>query len=124
MRAVEEGKGQQADLVCDVLLLHRSVALGVDEGWMCHQVPPVLHDEAPAPKTQQDSPVRPPWASGERGEIKHGPKELVKISIQQGHGTNSLQNVLKECVGYFPEAFPSVTAPESWGQQGVENRAD
>jgi len=43
-------KKKEPDLVRDVLLLHRRVPFGIDEGWVCHQVPSVLHDKAPAPQ--------------------------------------------------------------------------
>lgn len=37
-------------LVGNMLLFHRGMSFGVNEGWMCHQITPVLHDEAPEPK--------------------------------------------------------------------------
>lgn len=37
-------------LVGDVLLFHRCVSFGVNEGWMRHQITPVLHYETPTPK--------------------------------------------------------------------------
>lgn len=37
-------------LVGDVLLLQRCMTFGVNEGWMSHQITPVLHYEAPVPK--------------------------------------------------------------------------
>lgn len=37
-------------LVGYVLLFHRCVSFGVNEGWMGHQITPVLHYEAPVPK--------------------------------------------------------------------------
>lgn len=55
----------------NMLLLYRRVSFGVDEGWVCHEVPPVLHDKAPARNKQsRQSPVRLPWALQEHGAIK------------------------------------------------------
>lgn len=39
-------------LVGDVLLFDRCVSFGVNQGWMCHQITPVLHYEAPVPKQE------------------------------------------------------------------------
>lgn len=56
----------------NMLLLYRRVSFGVDEGWVCHEVPPVLHDKAPArDKQSRQSPVRLPWALQEHSAIKH-----------------------------------------------------
>lgn len=55
-RGRNKPRKKEPDLVCDVLLLYRRVSLGIDEGWVSHQVSSVLHDEAPAP--QQRAPVR------------------------------------------------------------------
>lgn len=56
----------------NMLLLYRRVSFGVDEGWVCHEVPPVLHDKAPAhDKKSRQFPVRLPWALQEHSAIKH-----------------------------------------------------
>lgn len=57
-----------------MLLLYWRMSFGIDEGWVGHEVPPVLHDKAPARDKQEPSvspPVQLPWALQEHGEIKH-----------------------------------------------------
>lgn len=69
----------------NVLLFHRRVSFGIDEGWVCHKVPSVLHDEAPAHNKQSgEPPIRLPRALEKYGEIKHDLKFTAGGRIFKG----------------------------------------
>lgn len=76
---------KEPDLVRNVLLLHRCVSFGIDEGWVCHKIPSVLHDKAPAHNKQSgEPPIRLPWASEKYGETKYDLKFTARGRIFKG----------------------------------------